>query len=93
MKRSFLLCAIHLALVGSVGGKFLWDRARLPRCWVRAASYEPGMPRGRYVSLQLEVDASALPEAGGNPQMGYARLEARGGRLTALPATYLTGCR
>lgn len=58
MKASYkglLLAALHLAIVSSLGGKLLFDRATRPRVWMRAAPYDPSLPiRGRYVRLRLE---------------------------------------
>jgi hypothetical protein len=81
MIRACILCAIHLALLATVGGKFLYERATLPRCWVRTATYDPNLPiRGRYVSLQLEVGYVG-------PATEYAdysvALEVRNGQLVA----------
>jgi hypothetical protein len=45
-----------LALVLSLGGKLLLDRATRPRYWLKAAPVDPELPiRGRYVSLRVEV--------------------------------------
>ncbi len=56
--KGLIVGAIHLLLVASLGGKLLYDRATRPRVWARAAPYDPSLPiRGRYVSLQLEVQA------------------------------------
>lgn len=73
--KGLLLAGLHLALVLSLGGKLLYDRATCPRGWAKAAPYDPDLPiRGRYVSLQLEVDAPGirLPEL--PPQTGTARV-------------------
>jgi hypothetical protein len=60
MIRGLILAAIQIAMLASVGGKFLYDRATLPRCWVRAAPYDPNLPiRGRYISLRLEQTVCA----------------------------------
>ena len=54
--QGLLLAALHLAVVGSLGAKLLYDRATRPRVWVRTAPRDPVLPiRGRYVSLLLEV--------------------------------------
>lgn len=56
MHRALLLAGLHLAIVGSLGGKLLLDRATRPRFWLRAAPVDPDLPiRGRYVSLRVEV--------------------------------------
>jgi hypothetical protein len=56
-KTSVALLLIQLALVSSIAAKYLYQRARCPRVWTRAAAYDPDMPmRGRYLSLQLTVN-------------------------------------
>jgi hypothetical protein len=57
---------IQLALVLSIGGKYLYERQTCPRVWARAVAFDPEMPmRGRYLSTQLVVDGcgSTLPSA------------------------------
>ena len=57
LRNGLILAAIQLAIVGSLGGKLLADRATCPRVWVRTAPVDPNLPiRGRYVSLRLEID-------------------------------------
>jgi len=59
--KGLIVGVIHLALVCSLGGKLLYDRSTRPRVWVEAAPYDPDMPiRGRYVSLQVVVDAPGI---------------------------------
>jgi hypothetical protein len=59
--RGFLLAALQLAIVLSLGAKLLIDRARLPRVWARVTVYDPESPiRGRYLSLRLVVDATKV---------------------------------
>jgi uncharacterized membrane-anchored protein len=65
-KTSIILLVIQLALVSSIAVKYIYQRARCPRVWVRTAAYDPNMVmRGRYLSLQLTVDGcqSTLPSA------------------------------
>lgn len=58
LKKALIVTLLHLALVLSVGGKLLYDRTTRPRVWVRTASYDPDLPiRGRYITLNLEVNA------------------------------------
>jgi len=87
--KSLVAGGIQLALVLSMGGKLLYDRATRPRVWARAAPYDPSFPiRGRYVSLQLEVQVSgALRD--GQPIV----LSDEGGKLVAeaAPASNLGG--
>ena len=56
------LLVVQLALVLSVAGKYLYERKTRPRVWVRTAQFDPNAPlRGRYLALQLAVDACGLP--------------------------------
>jgi hypothetical protein len=65
MKRThaaILLLAVQLVLVLGVAAKYLYERATRPRVWVLAGVYDPSQPlRGRYLALQLIVDACSLP--------------------------------
>jgi hypothetical protein len=64
--KALLIGAVQVALVLAVGGKFLYDRATLPRAWVQTAGFDPLLPiRGRYVSLGLLFDAA--PESASIP--------------------------
>ena len=55
MRGGLVVAAIHLAIVGSIGGKLLFDRATRPRVWARTAPIDPDLPlRGRYVQLRVE---------------------------------------
>ncbi len=57
-----LLLAIQLLLVLSIAAKYLYERRTRPRIWVRATQYDPSQPlRGRYLALQLTIDACSLP--------------------------------
>jgi hypothetical protein len=56
--KGVAVAVLHLLIVGSVGGKFLYDRVHRPRVWVKTGSVDPDLPvRGRYVALRLEVQA------------------------------------
>jgi hypothetical protein len=56
--KAILLALIQIALVLSIAGKYLYERKTCPRVWVRTAQFDPNMPlRGRYLALQLSVDA------------------------------------
>ncbi len=99
LRKGLLLAVLHLLIVSSLGGKLLMDRAARPRVWVRTAPYDPDLPiRGRYVSLQVEVEAPLPPppvKAQGDQEeppwlarWGFgedARLEVRDGKLFAVP--------
>jgi hypothetical protein len=90
-----VIAALQVALVASLGAKLLYDRATLPRAWVQAAPYDPDMPlRGRYVSLQLRVEARGVGEA--KPGPGWqpppaVTLRVEGGRLVAEPVRTTSG--
>ena len=57
-----LLLVVQMLLVLSVAGKYLYERKTRPRVWVRATQFDPDQPlRGRYLALQLLVDACSLP--------------------------------
>jgi hypothetical protein len=61
-RKAIALLAIQLLLVLSIAGKYLYERKTRPRIWVRAAQFDPNQPlRGRYLALQLLVDACSLP--------------------------------
>jgi hypothetical protein len=63
---SIALLAIQLALVSSVAAKYLYERKLCPKVWTRAIAVDPeSLMRGRYLSLQLEVNGcqSTLPTA------------------------------
>jgi len=61
-QRAVALLAIQAFLVLSIAAKYLYERKTCPRVWVRAAQYDPNLAlRGRYLALQLAVDACALP--------------------------------
>ncbi|MGH9791428.1 MAG: hypothetical protein ACRD5W_09485 [Candidatus Acidiferrales bacterium] len=64
--KGLILGVVHLLIVASLGAKLLYDRSTRPRVWARAAPCDPSLPiRGRYVSLQLEVQAQGIaPPAG-----------------------------
>src|SRR5260370_26769971 len=56
--KGIILAVLQLALVASLAAKYTIDRARFPRVWARTAVYDPDLPiRGRYLSVQLRVDA------------------------------------
>jgi hypothetical protein len=60
--RAILLLVIQATLVLSIAGKYLYERRTCPRAWVGAAQFDPNQPlRGRYLAMQLTVDACALP--------------------------------
>lgn len=69
--KGLILGVVHLLIVASLGAKLLYDRSTRPRVWARAAPYDPDLPiRGRYVSLQLEVQAPDLAAPTEEPRIG-----------------------
>ena len=61
--KGLLIGVVQVALVLAVGGKFLYDRATLPRAWVETAGVDPVLPiRGRYVALNLLFEAAPESE-------------------------------
>jgi hypothetical protein len=77
LRKGLIVAAIHLAMVASLGGKLLIDRATRPRVWARTAPVDPDDPiRGRYVRLRVEGEPVDLPD-GGSP----VALAARNGTL------------
>jgi hypothetical protein len=82
--RGLVIAALHLAMVASLGGKLLADRAMRPRVWARAAPIDPNLPiRGRYVQLRVE----AAPTTGVEKVAGLVRLSKEGDRLVATSVT------
>ncbi len=60
LRKGILLGALQCALVLSLTGKLIYDRATCPRVWVRTQPYDPNLPiRGRYLSLVLAPDTGA----------------------------------
>jgi hypothetical protein len=81
-QAGFLLAAIHVAMVGSLGLKLLVDRGRLPRAWARTEPFDPSTPlRGRYVRLALDVPLEEVPADQGDYAEPGVRLRAVDGRL------------
>ena len=72
-----LLLCVQLGLVLSVAGKYLYERRTCPRVWARAAQFDPGQPlRGRYLALQLAIDACGLPHDTAHFTPGYRDVNA-----------------
>ena len=103
-QRAVVLLVVQAALVLSIAGKYLYERKTCPRVWVRAAQYDPNAPmRGRYLALQLAVDACGLPRDTAHQLGGFARPGVPGdatswqwrvkplvqnGKLVVVPASY-----
>jgi hypothetical protein len=59
--KALSVTLLQVCIVGSLAGKYAHDRATCPRAWVKTAYYDPDLPiRGRYASLQLEVEAPGV---------------------------------
>jgi hypothetical protein len=60
-RRSLLLLVLQLLIVSSIAAKYLYQRATCPRVWTRAVAYDPNLVlRGRYLSMQLHIDACGV---------------------------------
>ena len=58
LSKAVVVVLLHIAIVLSLGGKLLYDRAHRPRIWVRTGSVDPDLPiRGRYMTLNVRVHA------------------------------------
>lgn len=87
--KGLAIAAAHVALVASLGGKLLYDRATLPRVWVLAVPYDPDLPiRGRYVRMQIAVEPRGIQEPKPEERLPWQQpviLRVEGGRLVAEP--------
>lgn len=86
LRKGFIVALLHILIVLSLGGKFLYDRNHRPRLWVKTASVDPDLPiRGRYLTLRLEVYAPELAKqrAGQNYTWQPVTIAAEDGRLVA----------
>ena len=89
MRKGFIVAAIHLALVGSLGAKLVIDRATRPRVWARTAPVDPDHPlRGRYVQMRVEGEPIGF---GRERSGGDVVLVARGDSLGLQPSSSGTG--
>jgi hypothetical protein len=60
VRRGLILATVQCLLVLSLAGKLVYDRSRLPRVWVKAATFDRNLPlRGRYLSLRLTPERDA----------------------------------
>ena len=56
--RSLIVAAVQIAIVLSLAGKLVYDRATKPRVWVKTVTVDPDLPiRGRYMILRLQARA------------------------------------
>lgn len=85
MMKGIAIALIHVAIVGSLGAKMLYDRAHCPRVWARTVSYDPNLPiRGRYITARLEVNYPGAPEPKKDEwYRDRVRLSVADGKLTA----------
>jgi hypothetical protein len=102
-RKGIILTALQLAIVVSLAAKYTIDRARFPRVWARTAVYDPNLPiRGRYLSVQLRVDADRVYAVLERPKDSNdinnfvwerrdVYLRAEGGHLAAYPSAKPTG--
>ncbi len=84
LTKGLILCGVQTAMVLSIGGKLLLDRATQPRLWVLVRPYDPNLPiRGRYVSLAIDAEARGF-----RPGTVYdqAKYSVEDGKLVARPA-------
>jgi hypothetical protein len=83
LTKGLILCGVQTAMVLSIGGKMLLDRATRPRIWVRAMPYDPNLPvRGRYVSLTVNAEARGFSQGAVYDQAKYS---VEDGKLVARP--------
>jgi len=97
--KGFLLAALQVAIVCTLGAKLLYDRAHRPRVWIKSAIYDPNLPiRGKYLALSMEIPAEGFtsrmesrPEYGnGNTKLhevfgpNRCKLVLRGNQLIAV---------
>jgi hypothetical protein len=83
MTKGAILGAVQLAMVLSLGGKFLIDRSTMPRIWVKVVPFDPNLPiRGRYVSLRVTAAARGFSSGF---VYGTSQLSVEDGKLVARP--------
>lgn len=85
LTKGLILCGVQTAMVLSIGGKLLLDRATRPHLWVRVYPYDPNLPvRGRYVSLSFDAEARGFKEGTVYDQVIYT---VEDGKVVARPAS------
>lgn len=95
--KSLMVALLQVAIVLSLGGRLLYDRAHRPRIWVKTGSIDPELPiRGRYLTLNLEVYAPEFASSSArNERQAYAwqpiELAAENGELVAHKTDKQTG--
>jgi hypothetical protein len=96
--KGLIIALLHVAIVLSLGGKLLYDRATRPRIWVRTGSIDPDLPiRGRYFTLSLQVKAPGMqpstPQKYPRFQFESVALAVENGELVAHKTESNTGLR
>jgi len=92
-----MVALLEVAIVLSLGGKLLYERAHRPRIWVRTGSVDPELPiRGRYLTLNLEVHSPEFASTfkGNNPNpytWQWIELATENGELVAHKSDKQTG--
>jgi hypothetical protein len=62
LRAATVLLLVQLVLVSSIAAKYLYERRDCPRVWAPSAQSDPNLPlRGRYLGLQVLVNACHLP--------------------------------
>ncbi len=57
LHKGIVVGVLQCALVLSLAGKLVYDRATCPRVWVKTLRFDPNLPiRGRYLSLLLDAE-------------------------------------
>jgi len=63
LTKAIVVALIQVLIVCSLGAKLLYDRRTRPQAWFKTERYDPNLPiRGRYLSLQIEVNDPRSPE-------------------------------
>jgi hypothetical protein len=63
LTQAIAVALIQVLIVCSLGAKLFYDRRTRPQAWFKTQRYDPNLPiRGRYVSLQIEVNDSRSPD-------------------------------
>jgi len=63
LTNAIVVALIQVLIVCSLGAKLLYDRRTHPQAWFKTERYDPNLPiRGRYLSLQIEVNDPRSPE-------------------------------
>jgi hypothetical protein len=66
-RKAAWLIVVQCVVICTVAGKYWYERATLPRIWVRAAQVDPdSLVRGRYLMLDPLINACKLPRNEGN---------------------------